>query len=52
MIILKAPEDHIFYGYDALSNSVNKMKYATYDDQMTLDDILSGFTSFFGFISL
>ena len=39
MIILKAPEDHIFYGYDALSEIVNKMKYATYDDQMALDDM-------------
>ena len=47
MIILKAPEDHIFYGYDALSEIVNKMKYATYDDQMALDDILSGNEQYF-----
>ena len=47
LMILHLSFDHIFYGYNMLNSKSNKFKYAVYNDEMTVEDILNGNDKYF-----
>ena len=47
IMLLQVSEDHIFYGYNTFNSNLNQLKYAKYNEEMSLEDILEGNDKYF-----